>query len=71
MKSNDYVKFLTQTVLEHFETPKEERKRLKQERRELKEPVTYRYFGTMPLLVKEGVRMAYKKYVKGKRKVEG
>lgn len=61
MKTNDYVRFLTQTVLEHLETPKEERLKRKMEKKEQKEPFTYKYFGSMPYIVKEGVRMAVNK----------
>ncbi len=61
MKTNDYVRFLTQTVLEHLETPKEERIKRKIEKKEQKEPFMYKYFGTMPYFFKEGVRMAVNK----------
>ena len=48
MKSNDYVRFLTETFLEHFDTPKEERRRKKEMRKQKKVPFTYKWFGIIP-----------------------
>lgn len=70
MKTNDYVKFLTQTVVEHLDTPKEERKKRKTERKQLKEPFTYKYFGIMPFVVKEGVKMIKPPKIKSHKKVK-
>lgn len=71
MKSNDYVKFLTQTFVEHINTPKEERLKRKIEKKQMKEPFTYKYFGIMPFAVKEGVKMASAKHrIIRKRKVK-
>ncbi|MCU9613855.1 YqzE family protein [Caldibacillus lycopersici] len=57
MKTNEYVKFITQTVVEHFDKPKEERKQLKYEKKQLQEPRVYKYFGIMPYAVKEAFKM--------------
>lgn len=67
MKSNDYVKFLTQTFVEHINTPKEERMKKKIEKKQMKEPLTYKYFGIMPFVVKEGVKMASAKHLSARK----
>ena len=64
MKTNDYVKYLTKTVVEHWDTPKDERKRRKIERKQMQEPFTYRYFGIMPYIFKEGIKMMAGKKMK-------
>jgi hypothetical protein len=56
MKTNDYVRFLIQTFVEHFETPKEERNKNKQ-----RLPVSYQLFGILPYSVKESVKMIRKR----------
>ena len=61
MKSNDYVRFLTKTFVEHFETPKDERIKRKLEKKQQKEPFAYKWFGVLPYSVKEGVKMMKKK----------
>lgn len=58
--SNDLIKFFTQEVVKYFDTPKQERKR------KIKEPISYHWFGFMPLsfrmLVKQ-MNTYVKKYV--------
>lgn len=51
MKTNDYVKYMTQTFVKYWDQPKEERRRLKQERREAKAAFWYRWFGIVPYIV--------------------
>ena len=34
MKTNDYVKYLTQTVVKYIDQPKEERRKMKQAKKE-------------------------------------
>lgn len=60
MKTNDYVRFLTQTFVEHFETPKEERKKKRETRKQQKQSITYELFGILPYTVKESVKMIKK-----------
>jgi protein-arginine kinase len=48
---NDYVKYITQTIVKYIDQPKEERKKLKQERKETKEDFAYRWFGILPYLI--------------------
>lgn len=50
MKTNDYVKYLTQTVVKYIDQPKEERKRLKQEKKEAEATFLFRWFGILPFL---------------------
>ena len=47
---NDYVKYITQTIVKYIDQPKEERKKLKQVRKETREDFTYRWFGILPYL---------------------
>ncbi|UQZ76874.1 YqzE family protein [Niallia circulans] len=51
MNTNDYVKYLTQTFVQYMDQPKEERKKLKAERKGLKEPFMLRWFGILPYLI--------------------
>jgi hypothetical protein len=54
MKTNDYVKFITQTLVERLEQSPEERKKQKEEK--IKEPLLYKWFGVLPYAIKEGVK---------------
>jgi len=51
MKTNDYVKYMTQTFVKYIDQPKEERVRLKQERRQAKASFWYRWFGILPYAI--------------------
>jgi hypothetical protein len=51
MKTNDYVKFMTQTIVKYIDQPKDERKRLKHERKLAKASFWYRWFGILPFLL--------------------
>ena len=48
MSMNDYVKFITQTVVQHYEQPKDQRKHKKQQKKENKQPFLMRWFGLLP-----------------------
>ncbi|WP_442594876.1 YqzE family protein [Neobacillus sp. D3-1R] len=50
MKTNDYVKYLTQTVVKYIDQPKEDRKRVKLAKKEEKEPFLVKWFGILPYL---------------------
>jgi hypothetical protein len=50
MKTNDYVKYLTQTVVKYIDQPKAERDRVKMARKGEKEPFLYKWFGILPYL---------------------
>ena len=49
MKTNDYVKFMTQTAVKYMNQPKDERARQRMERKNNKEPFLYRWFGVVPM----------------------
>lgn len=61
MKSDDYIRFLTKTVVTHFETPKEERNKRKLEKKMQKEPFAYKWFGIFPYMVKIGFKKIKKR----------
>lgn len=50
MKTNDYIKYMTQTIVRYMDQPKEERMRIKQERRQAKASFWYRWFGILPYI---------------------
>jgi hypothetical protein len=51
MKTNDYVKYMTQTIVKYVDQPKDERKRLRTERKETKASFWYRWFGILPYVL--------------------
>jgi YqzE-like protein len=51
MSVNDYVKFLTQTVVQHYNKSPQERKTIRKQRKTRKEPFLYRWFGIIPYAV--------------------
>ncbi|PLR99921.1 YqzE family protein [Bacillus sp. T33-2] len=50
MKTNDYVKYLTQTVVKYIDQPKDERTKSKLERKEMKSTFLNRWFGILPFV---------------------
>lgn len=50
MKTNDYVKYVTETVVKYIDQPKDERKKLKMEKKGIQEPFWYRWFGVLPYM---------------------
>ncbi|MCM3599607.1 YqzE family protein [Robertmurraya korlensis] len=48
---NDYVKYITQTVVKYIDQPKEERKKLRKEKKETREAFAYRWFGILPYVI--------------------
>ena len=52
MKSNDYVKYLTQTVVKYID----ERKRHRTQKKDMKEPFLFRWFGMFSYLFYLGMR---------------
>jgi hypothetical protein len=51
MKTNDYVKYMTQTIVKYVDQPKDERKRLRDERKLGRASFWYRWFGILPYVV--------------------
>ncbi|MFS8631573.1 MAG: YqzE family protein [Bacillales bacterium] len=48
MKTNEYVKFITETVVKYMDQPKEERKKIRLKKRESKQEFLFRWFGMIP-----------------------
>jgi hypothetical protein len=48
MSINDYVKFMTQTAVKHFEKTPQERKSMKQTRKNERPTFLFRWFGVIP-----------------------
>jgi hypothetical protein len=51
MKTNDYVKYMTETFIKYVDQPKDERKRHRTERKQEKASFWYRWFGILPYVV--------------------
>ncbi|GAA3322015.1 hypothetical protein GCM10020331_040210 [Ectobacillus funiculus] len=49
MSTNDYVKFVTQQFVSYMDSPKQERKQKREERRNVRDPFLVRWFGILPL----------------------
>ncbi|MEE6450417.1 YqzE family protein [Gottfriedia acidiceleris] len=49
MKTNDYVKYMTEQFINYIDQPKEKRDSIKQEKEELKTPFSTNMFGMLPL----------------------
>ncbi|MDR6998725.1 YqzE family protein [Neobacillus niacini] len=50
MKTNDYVKYVTQTIVKYADQPKDERKRIRTERKQAQASFWYRWFGILPYI---------------------
>jgi hypothetical protein len=61
MKTNDYVKYLTQTVVKYIDQPKEERRKIKQAKKEAEATFLFRWFGILPFMLMSGVKKKKKK----------
>ena len=48
MSINDYVKFMTQTAVKHFEKSPQERKNIKELRKNERPTFLFRWFGVIP-----------------------
>ncbi|WP_394137389.1 YqzE family protein [Cytobacillus oceanisediminis] len=56
MKSNEYVKYITQTVVKYIDQPKDERKKHRMEKKDMKEPFLFRWFGVLPYIFYFGIK---------------
>lgn len=56
MKSNDYVKFMTETFVKYIDQPKDERKKHRMQKKTEKEPFLFRWFGVIPYLFYYGLK---------------
>ncbi|WP_141431626.1 YqzE family protein [Bacillus sp. 03113] len=50
MKTNDYVKYMTENLVKYMDQPRDERKKQKQIRKGNKGPFLFRWFGILPYL---------------------
>ncbi|WP_078379737.1 YqzE family protein [Sutcliffiella halmapala] len=48
MKTNDYVKYVTQQLVSYMDQPKEMKKEQRQQRKLERSPVVYQLFGIIP-----------------------
>lgn len=51
MKTNDYVKYMTQTFVKYIDQPKEERIRGRKQRKDTRASFWYRWFGILPYIL--------------------
>ncbi|MBS4217166.1 YqzE family protein [Bacillus sp. FJAT-49711] len=51
MSTNDYVKYMTETFIKHFELPKEKRKQLRLDRKNARRPALIHWFGLLPISI--------------------
>jgi hypothetical protein len=51
MKTNDYVKYITQTVVQYIDQPKDERVKIRKDKKEGKASFMYRWFGIIPYVL--------------------
>ncbi|MBT2693436.1 YqzE family protein [Bacillus sp. ISL-55] len=56
MKTNDYVKYLTQTVVKYIDQPKEERRKMKQAKKEAEATFLFRWFGILPFMLMSSMK---------------
>ncbi|MFD3447751.1 YqzE family protein [Microbacteriaceae bacterium 4G12] len=66
MSTNDYVKFVTQQFVSYMDSPKQDRKQRRVQRRQEKEPFLIRWFGVLPL----GTVLLYRKVFHRETNVE-
>ncbi|MBU9712232.1 YqzE family protein [Evansella tamaricis] len=60
MKTNDYVKFMTQQFVTYTNQPKEERKAKREERKSVQPPRSHRWFGLVPFAISQSFRRTKK-----------
>ncbi|MDT2045488.1 YqzE family protein [Priestia aryabhattai] len=63
MKTNDYVKYVTQQLVQYMDQPKEIRKTKRIEKKEARDPFFNRWFGMIPL----SFQIWYRNTKKGKK----
>ncbi|MDQ0269421.1 YqzE family protein [Cytobacillus purgationiresistens] len=61
MNSNEYVKYITQTVVKYIDQPKDERKKNREDKKEEKASVLFRWFGIIPYIFYYGMKRSGKK----------
>lgn len=61
MKTNEYVKYVTQQIVTYVDTPTEQKKQTKQEKKDTRLPFMYRMFGLLPLALTVAIKKNEKK----------
>ncbi|MDQ0256281.1 hypothetical protein J2S74_003699 [Evansella vedderi] len=56
MKSNDYIKYMTQQFVSYVDQPKEERIAKREERKNSRPPRTHQLFGLVPFAISQSIR---------------
>ncbi|WLD92045.1 YqzE family protein [Alkalihalobacillus sp. AL-G] len=51
MSTNDFVKYLTQQFVRHFDQPKEKRREKRTSRKDHKPPMSVQWFGLVPMAI--------------------
>ncbi|UII54829.1 YqzE family protein [Cytobacillus spongiae] len=51
MKTNDYVKYITQTFVKYIDQPKDERRKQRIERKDSRASFLFRWFGIIPYVL--------------------
>ncbi|RHW41078.1 YqzE family protein [Neobacillus notoginsengisoli] len=51
MKTNDYVDYMTKTIVKYIDQPRDERKRMRIERKQERASFWYRWFGILPYYI--------------------
>lgn len=56
MKTNEYVKYVTQQIVTYVDTPSEQKKQNKLEKKDNRLPLMYRMFGLLPVALSVSVK---------------
>ncbi|WP_010173479.1 YqzE family protein [Bacillus coahuilensis] len=51
MSLNDLIKYITQSLVKHFDQPKEQRSTKRKQKKQEKEPILFRWFGMIPYAI--------------------
>lgn len=52
LSNNDYVKYMTQRIVKYMDTPKDQRKKQKEERKQQDIAYSNKWFGVLPFAVR-------------------
>lgn len=61
LKTNDLVKYMTQQFVSYVDTPSDQRKAKKEEKKANKLPFAYRWFGLVPFALSQFLKTKKKK----------
>ncbi|MDG5788719.1 YqzE family protein [Evansella sp. AB-P1] len=53
LKTNDYIKYVTEQVVSYVDQPKEEKRARKEEKRNMQQPKAYQLFGLIPFAISQ------------------